>query len=87
MFKGQQGGQCVWSLGSKKYGNRGAWVDQSGKPPTLAEVMALWFMGSSRAWGSVLTAQSLEPASDSVLPSLSLTLPSSSSVSPSLKNK
>ena len=38
---------------------------------TLAQVMISWFMGSSPAWGCVLTAQNLEPASDSVSPSLS----------------
>ena len=37
----------------------------------LAQVMILWFVGLSPAAGSVLTAQSLEPASDSVSPSLS----------------
>ena len=45
---------------------RGAWGTQSVKHLTLAQVMILWFMGSSPASGSVLTAQSLEPASDSV---------------------
>ena len=37
------------------------------KPPASAQVMILWFTSSS----PVLTAQSLEPASDSVSPSLS----------------
>ena len=37
--------------------------------------------------GSVLTAQSLEPTSDSVSPSLSLPFPHACSVSLSLKNK
>ena len=41
------------------------------KRPTLAQVMISRFMGSSPASGSMLTAQSLEPASDSVSPSLS----------------
>ena len=36
-----------------------------------AQVMISQFVGSSPALGSVLTAQSLEPASDSVSPSLS----------------
>ena len=42
--------------------------------PTLVQVMISWFMDSSPtlALGSVLTAQSLEPASDSVSPSISL---------------
>ena len=34
--------------------------------PTLAQVMISQFVGSSPALGSVLTAQSLEPAFDSV---------------------
>ena len=49
---------------------RGAWVAQSVKRPTSAQVMISWFMGSNPASGSVLTAQSLEPVSDSVSPSL-----------------
>ena len=43
---------------------------QSVERPTSAQVMISRFVGSSPASGSVLTAQSLEPASDSV--SLSL---------------
>ena len=50
---------------------QGAWVAQSVKHLTLAQVMIWQFVGSSPASGSVLTAQSLEPASDSVTPSLS----------------
>ena len=38
---------------------------------TLAQVMISQFMGSRSASGSVLTAQNLEPASNSVIPSLS----------------
>ena len=38
---------------------------------TSAQVMISWFVSSSPASGSVLTAQSLEPASGSVSPSLS----------------
>ena len=45
---------------------------QSIKHPTLAQVMVLLFMGLSLGSGSVLTAQSLEPARDSVSPSLSV---------------
>ena len=41
------------------------------KHPTSAQVMISQFAGLSPASGSVLTAQSLEPASDSVSPSLS----------------
>ena len=48
-----------------------AWVAQSVKRLTSAQVMILWFVSSSPTLGSVLTAQSLEPASDSVTPSLS----------------
>ena len=50
---------------------RGAWVAQLVKLQTLAQVMISQFMGLSPASGSVLTAQSLEPALDSVSPSLS----------------
>ena len=48
----------------------GAWVAQSVKRPTLAQVMISQFVSSSPALDSVLTARSLEPASDCV--SLSL---------------
>ena len=41
------------------------------KRPTLAQVMISRFVGSSPTSGSVLTGQSLEPAWDSVSPSLS----------------
>ena len=44
---------------------------QSVERPTSAQVMISRFMGSSPASGSVLTAPSLESASDSVSPSLS----------------
>ena len=47
---------------------------QSAKRLTLAQVMISQFMDSSPTSGSVLTAQSLEPASDSVSPSLSAPL-------------
>ena len=50
---------------------RGAWGAQSVEHLTSAQVMISRSMGSSPASGSVLTAQSLEPASDSVSPSLS----------------
>ena len=62
-----------------------AWVALSVKRPTLAQVMISQFVGSSPASGSVLTAQSLEPASDSVSPSLSLPLSQSCAVSLSQK--
>ena len=41
------------------------------KHPTSVQVMISGFMGSSPTSGSVLTAQSLESASDPVSPSLS----------------
>ena len=44
---------------------------QSLKRQTLAQAMISWFVSSSPASGSVLTNWSLEPASDSVSPSLS----------------
>ena len=50
--------------------SRGAWVAQSVKRPTSAQVMISRFLGLSPTSGSMLTAQSLEPVSDSVSPSL-----------------
>ena len=50
---------------------RGAWVAQSVNHPTSAQVTISRSVGSSPASGSALTARSLEPASDSVSPSLS----------------
>ena len=50
---------------------RGAWVAQSVKRPTSAQVMISRSVSLSRRSGSVLTVQSLEPVSDSVSPSLS----------------
>ena len=44
---------------------------QSVKHPTLAQVMISRFVSSSPVSGSVPTAQSLEPALDSVTPSRS----------------
>ena len=60
---------------------------QSVKRLTSAQVTISWSVISSPMLDSVLSAQSLEPASDSVSPSLSLPLPTSQSVSVSLKNK
>ena len=54
----------------KKEFLRDAWVAWSVKFLTSAQVMFSWFVGSSSVSGSVLTAQSLEPASDPVSPSL-----------------
>ena len=77
------------SLWNQNPGLRAAWVAQSVKCHNSAQVMILPFVSLSPASGSVWTAQSLEPASDSVSPSLSLPLPHSRSVSVSLslKNK
>ena len=54
---------------------------QSIKRPTSAQVMILQFVSSSPTSGSVLTTQSLEPASDSGSPSLSAPPPHVLSVS------
>ena len=73
------------SLSLSRINSRGTWVAQSVKGPTSAQVMISQFMSSSPVSGSVLTAQSLEPASDSVSPSLSLLLSCSHAVSLSQK--
>ena len=52
----------------------GTWVAQLVKLLTWAYVMLTGFMSLSPVLGSVLTAQNLEPASNSVTPSLSLSL-------------
>ena len=61
------------SLGTQqiKIKSRGTWVAQSVGCPTSALVTISRLMGSSPTSGSVPTAQSLEPASDSVSLSLS----------------
>ena len=51
--------------------SQGAWVAQLVQHPTSAQVMILLSVSSGPASGSVLTAQSLEPGSDSVSPHLS----------------
>ena len=61
--------------------SRGAWVAQSVKCPTLAQVMISLFVSSSSTSSSVLTAQELEPALDSVSPSLCPSLTCSVSIS------
>ena len=55
----------------KTYKNLGPLGGSVGGAPTSAQVLISWFMSSSPASGSVLRAQSLEPVSDSVSPSLS----------------
>ena len=67
-------------------GHWGAWVSQSLKYPTSAQVMISGLVSSSPAWSSVLTAQSMEPASDSVSPSLSAPPPLMLYLSPSQKH-
>ena len=62
---------------------RGAWVAQLVKHLTLAQVTISWFMSLNPMSGPMLTAQRVEPASDSVSPSLCL----SASLTLSLKNK
>ena len=57
-------------LMSHRDNDRGTWVAQSVERPTSAQVVISRFVGSSPASGSVLTAWSLEPASDSVSPAL-----------------
>ena len=56
---------------NKMQQGRGAWVAQSVKLLTSAQVMISQSVGSSPMSGSVLTVQSPEHASDSVSPSLS----------------
>ena len=74
-------------------GRQGAWVAQLVERLTSAQVMILQSMSSSPTPGSVLTAQSLKPALDSVSPSLFAppllvhSLPLCVSLSLSLKNK
>ena len=53
-----------------KNSGRGPWVAQSVKRPTSAQVVISRSVSSSPVSGSVPTAQSLEPVSDSVSPSL-----------------
>ena len=52
-----------------------AWVAQLVERLTLAQVVISQSVSLSPASGSVLTARSLEPASDSVSPSLSAPAP------------
>ena len=60
---------------------------QSVERPTSAQVMISWVVSSSPTSGSVLTARSLEPASDSVSPSLSVPPPLALCLSLSKINK
>ena len=63
-----------YTNGLKLLIKRGAWVAQSVKCPMLAQVMILLSVSSSPVLGSVLTVQSLAPASDCVSLSLCLSL-------------
>ena len=63
--------QRLHNISSIKPEIRGAWVAQSIEHPTSAQVIISHLMSLSPMLGSVLTAQSLESASDSVFPSLS----------------
>ena len=62
--------KTVYSVLQYVLKRRGAWVAQSVKHLTLAQVIISHSVSSSPASGSVRTARSLEPASDSVSPSL-----------------
>ena len=85
---GKYRGKLLGSHGTLKIGIPwGAWAARSAQRLPSAQVMISRPVSSSPASGSVLTAQSLEPASDSASPSLSLPLPHSRSVSLCLKNK
>ena len=69
---------CVHSnVYSSAISKMGTWVAQSVKCLTSAKVMISWLVSLSPTLGSVLTAQNLEFASDSVSlsPSLSLSAP------------
>ena len=68
-LQGRSDGPCKIMEMPQKETIWGAWVAQSVKRPTSAQVMISRFVSSSPMSGSVLTAQSLEPASDSVSPS------------------
>ena len=70
-----QHGKCACDLQIVMFRSvvsRATWVALSVTRPTSAQVMISRFVSSSPESGSVLTAQSLEPASDSVSPSLAL---------------
>ena len=66
--------------------SRGAWVAQSVKCLTSAQVMTSQYVSPSPALGSVLTAQILEPALDSCV-SLSLCPPPACSFAHSFSQK
>ena len=69
-FLGLAGGENRGNFLRKLETSWGTWVAQSVKCPTSAQVMISRSVSSSPGSGSVLTAQRLEPVSDSVSPSL-----------------
>ena len=73
-------------MGLEKEVYWGAWVAQSVEFPTSAQVMISQFVSLSPVSGSVLRAQSLEPASDSVPTLVSAPSPLMLCLSLSLKN-
>ena len=80
--------QCCCELAAQKWLRWwGAWVAQSVRCPTLAQVMNSQFVSSSPTSDSMLTAQSLDLASDSVSPSLCPSAACALSVSLSLSLK
>ena len=86
--RGEVGGEWIKQVtGLKSTRVVGAWVAQSVEHPASAQVMISQLMGSSPASGSVLKARSLEPASDSVSPSLSAPPPLALCLSLSLKKE
>ena len=78
---------CKHNLLQENHQLGGSWVAQSIGCPTLTRVMISQSVGSSPTSGSVLAARSLEPASDSVSPSLSAPPPLTLCLSLSNKNK
>ena len=69
-LKGHLSREALRTL-SKEISSWDAWVAQSVEHLTSGQVMISQFMGSSATSGSGPTARSLEPALDSVYPSLS----------------
>ena len=69
---------------SLKTCSQGAWVARLVKHPSSAQVMISRFVSSGLMSGSAQTAQSLEPASDSVSPFLSAPPPLTRALSLSL---
>ena len=69
--------ECFW----------GTWVAQSVEHPNLAQVVSPWSIRLSPASSSVLTAQSLEPSSDSMSSPLSAPPPLALCLCLSLKSK